>query len=113
MTDETPKNAFTKEYIDSITRKLADSGRIVEGGWMGFMMEVIPLGAPQIQLDEMRIAFYAGASYLLGAIMGMLDPEAEPTDNDMRRLDNIAAELSAYCEAMQQKAAARLEKADC
>ena len=58
-------------------------------------MSVSP-NAPQIQIDEMRNAFFAGAQHLFASIMGILDPEAEVTEADLKRMDAIAGELQNF-----------------
>lgn len=77
-------------------RELMDSGEIIGAGWAGFKLIVIPPNAPQDQLDEMRVAFYAGAEHLWSSIMSALDPGTEATPADLRRLDLIAKELETF-----------------
>lgn len=93
-----PTKHEIRTAADAITKSLADSGKIIEGGWMGFCLAVTPKGQtmPQIQHDEMRKAFYAGAAHLFASILNILDPGSEPTDRDMRRMDQIHAELNAF-----------------
>lgn len=86
----------SKEFIDQITKRLVDEGKLIEAGWVGLKLVSIPEGAPQIQLDEMRNAFFAGAQHLWASIMGILEPNAEPTANDLRRMDLIDKELGAF-----------------
>jgi hypothetical protein len=52
--------------------------------------------APKIQLQEMRQAFFAGAQHLFSSIMTILEPDAEPTDKDLERMDLIDKELRAF-----------------
>lgn len=91
---------ISKEQVraiaDQLTKSLADEGKIIEGGWQGFRMIVMPKEAPQIQNDEMRKAFYAGAVHLFASIMNILDPGSEPTERDLRRMDQIHQELEAF-----------------
>lgn len=79
-----------------LSESLADSGQIIEGGWAGFCLAVIPQGVSQIQIDEMRKAFFAGAQHLFASIMCILEPGAEPTDKDMNRMSQIHEELSKF-----------------
>lgn len=69
--------------------------------WRDYRTRVIPLDAPAIQATECRRAFYAGANALLVAILGALEPGTEPTEADLRMMDEIAAELDAFGEAIR------------
>jgi hypothetical protein len=82
--------------VKGITDRLADDGKIIEGGWLALRATAIPEGAPQVKIDEMRNAFFAGAQHLFASIVWMLDPESEPTQRDYRRMDNIDKELRAF-----------------
>lgn len=87
---------MTKQFDDLVTgvaKKLADDGKLIEAGWVGLKLAAIDPAAPQVQVDEMRLAFMAGAQHLFASIMGILDPGTEPTEADMRKMDLIAAEL--------------------
>ena len=85
-----------EKYMRELERKLAESGLLIESGWVGLQVVAIPPDAPQIQLDEMRMAFFAGAQHLFGCIMNVLDPDEEVTDADMRRMDLIDQELRRF-----------------
>lgn len=85
-----------KELVDKICKDLVDQGKLLESGWRGLLLTVIPLDASEIQKREMRMAFYAGAQHLFGSIMGILDPGTEPTENDMRRMEAINEELNTF-----------------
>lgn len=92
MNDSTEAKDAAKKLAES----LADAGQIIEGGWAGFCLAVMPKGASQIQIDEMRKAFFAGAQHLFTSIMCILEPDAEPTENDLRRMTQIHEELEAF-----------------
>lgn len=80
-----------------LSKQFADQGKIIEAGWVGLRALSVPDSAPDIQVREMRGAFFAGAQHLFASIMTILDPEGEePTENDMRRMSLIHAELQAY-----------------
>ena len=44
----------------------------------------------------MRKSFFMGAEHVWASIMGILDPGAEPTEKDMRRMSLIHDELEAF-----------------
>ena len=82
--------------VKGITDSATDSGRIIEVGWLALRDQAIAKDAPQVQLDEMRQAFFAGAQHLFASIMTVLDSESEPTERDMRRMDSIDKELRGF-----------------
>jgi hypothetical protein len=85
-----------RAYLERLTRELADSGKLIEAGWVGLRIACELEGAPAIQLEEMRNAFFAGAQHLFGSIMTVLDPGSEPTDKDLERMDLIDRELREF-----------------
>ena len=85
-----------RAYLERKTRELMDAGKLIEAGWIGMRIACIPDSAPADQLDEMRMAFFAGAQHLFASLCGGLDPDAEPTDADLRRMDLIDAELRTF-----------------
>jgi hypothetical protein len=88
-----------REMLEEIVRKLNADGKLIEAGWVGLRLAAIPETAPQIQLDEMRLAFFAGAQHLWGCLNGGLldpDPNAEPTEKDLARMEAINDELNRF-----------------
>lgn len=96
-----------RAFEEAITRKLLDEGKIIEAGWALFFAYVLPKDAPKIQVDETRKAFFAGAQHLWGSIMTGLDADAEPTPQDERRMELIAAELDAFGERLKAEIEAK------
>lgn len=85
---------LTKKMVDGVGRALIEKGLIVAAGWEGYklMFKVHPMR----EVEESR-AFFLGAQHLFASIMTCgLDEGAEPTDADLKRMDNIAAELKAF-----------------
>jgi hypothetical protein len=68
----------------------------IKEAWRSYRNEVIPSDAPNIQHIESRRAFYAGAQALLAILMTMLEPGTEATEADIRKMDEIAAELKRF-----------------
>ena len=85
-----------QEVAQKLSEGLADAGKIIEGGFAGFKMMVIPDSAPQVQTNEMRMAFFAGAAHLFTSIMAVMDSDREPTERDMHRMSMIAQELEEF-----------------
>lgn len=87
-----------RNIIDEVTKKLVDEGKIIEAGWASLKMMTIPKNAPQIQIDEMRNAFFAGAQHLFGSMMSMLEERSEETEANISRMHKIADELDSFIE---------------
>jgi len=85
-----------RQYLEQLSRRLADDGRLIEAGWVAMRLYVVPRDASKAQLDDMRMSFMAGAEHLFASIMTMLDPGSEETPADLRRVDLISAELKAF-----------------
>ena len=64
--------------------------------WASYREAVMSPDAPEIQVQENRRAFYAGAQGFLGLMMRTLDPGLEPTDADLRGMDLLARELTEF-----------------
>ena len=58
--------------------------------------ELLPVSASTTQHMETRRAFYAGAASLFSTIMQMLDPGTEPTDADLKKMDELVGELQQF-----------------
>ena len=82
--------------LEKLSRELTDKGKLIEAGWIGLRIAVISPDAPQVQIDEMHMAFFAGAQHLFTSIMSVLDPGAEPTEMDLQRMALIATELEQF-----------------
>lgn len=85
--------------IAELTDELVRKGQLMEAGWLSLRLAVIPKSASEVQLREMRMAFFAGAQHLFASIMQILDPGADPTDADLARMESIRIELEQFAEA--------------
>lgn len=88
--------ARRRKLIADVSGVLADEGKIIEAGWLALRLKAMAPDAPPLQVQEMRMAFFAGAQHLFASIMDILDPGSEPTDRDLRRMDLIDKELRAF-----------------
>jgi hypothetical protein len=95
------------EAYEELSKKLADSGQIIEAGWVS-LRHLTLQGAPEIQVREMRKAFFAGAQHLFTSILGFLETDKgapeEPTTNDLRRMEMVYVELEAWVDSMKREA---------
>lgn len=64
--------------------------------WDKYRREVMPPDAPPTQIRECRLAFYAGAAALFGAVIGVLGPEDEPTEEEMSAVSALHDELTTH-----------------
>lgn len=85
-----------KALLERLSRELVDKGKLIEAGWVGLRVACDLEDAPAVQLQEMRNAFFAGAQHLFSSIMTILEPDAEPTDKDLERMDLIDKELRSF-----------------
>lgn len=90
---------------DALAKKLADQGKLLEAGFLAMRATIIPAGASEGQVSDMRIAYMGGAQHLFATMMAMLDPESGPTANDLRRMSLISDELRAFEGELKLRAA--------
>lgn len=93
-----------RAHLARLSRELADKGLLIEAGFLGYRVAVMSPDAPPVQLEECKLAFFAGALHLFQSIMTIMDPGAEPTDADLRKIDLIDKELRKFGEEFELKA---------
>ena len=95
--------ADSRKLLVDLSKRLADEGKLIEAGWISYRAVVLHPQAPAVQIEECRIAFFAGAQHLFGSIMTTLEPGSEPTENDLKRMDLINAELDRFIAEFKKK----------
>ena len=70
--------------------------KLIEQAWDLYRERVIPPQAGEVQVDESRKAFYAGATALFTSIMAGLGSGDEATVEDLSLLDGVRDELDEY-----------------
>lgn len=98
-------NAAERKLHDEAVKVLTDKGKLVEAGFLSLRLSVIPKDAPPVQVDEMRLAFVAGAQHVWASIMTMLDPGRDPTAKDLRRMALISDELDTMAKELTLRVA--------
>jgi hypothetical protein len=73
-----------------------DKELLIEKSWLSYRSAVIPQAVGVTQVTECRRAFYSGAAALYATIMTILDPGQEATENDLRTMGLIDAELRRF-----------------
>jgi hypothetical protein len=89
--------------LEKLSRELIEKGLLIEAGFVSLRMAAMDPAAPPIQVNEMRMAFFAGAQHLFASIMCVLDPSDEPTLKDLARMDAIHKELDRFIHEFQLK----------
>ena len=87
--------------IAKLAKAATDKGLLVALGFLGFRRFFLGKDATDRQVADAQRAFYAGAQHLYGSIMGILEEGAEPTENDLKRMALVDAELRDFYEQMQ------------
>jgi len=64
--------------------------------WDEFCKQVMPSGASETQVLDMRAAYYAGALSIFALILNNLTPDKEPTEADVKVLDELYEELKEF-----------------
>ena len=91
-----------RDFIQELSRKLAEQGKLIEAGWYGYLLGVLPPDAPDIQVKETQKAFMAGAAHLFFSMMSIMDPGGtEPTDADLQKMKMIHQEMHAFQEQLK------------
>lgn len=98
-----PDRAEIERIATEMSKQLADQGKLIEAGWAGYRMLVMSPDAPQLQIDECRMAFMAGSQHLFSSIMNVLDPGEQETEADLRKMDLIDKELRAFGREMEMR----------
>jgi hypothetical protein len=93
-----------RQFLEQLSRRLADEGKLIEAGWAALRIQAIPLNAPAVQLQEMRMAYMAGAQHLFSSIMTILEPGQDETEADLTRMDLIHKELEAFGKELELRA---------
>jgi hypothetical protein len=98
MTDEFKTTSpASDEALTLLHQTLMDKGFYIEAGWVSLRQACFPNNdASAVQLEEMRNAFFAGAQHTFHGIMTALDPGEEPSENDLKRMSLIDAELKRF-----------------
>jgi hypothetical protein len=102
---ETDREAVLRE----LSQRLVREGKLIEAGWISLRLVAIPADAPELQIEEMRNAFFAGAQHLFASILSVLDPGEEPTAADLQRFDNINDELTRFIDDYKRRKGITLE----
>lgn len=79
--------------------------KLIADAWRDFEIQVVPLNASDVQRVETRRAFYQGANAMFTGIVGMLEPGKDPTEKDLRKMDEIQAEIDQFMGDLRERRA--------
>jgi len=99
------RRAEIRRIAQELTGRAVDDGQIVMLGFVTMISMVFRdqvHEVPKEQLNQLRLAFFAGAQHLFGSITSMLDPDAEASERDLKRMTLIAHELNAFIDEWKQ-----------
>ena len=87
-----------RNTVDGLTKGLVDKGLLIEAGFASYIIACFGSAdkVSPIQLKELRQAFFGGSQHLFGSIMSFLETGEEPTESDMKRMDQVDRELKRF-----------------
>jgi hypothetical protein len=85
---------------------VSSNPKLVEALWESYR-KVIPDDVPQWQIFELRLAFYAGASSLLDALVGNLTPGPKSEPPDVEMLASVYEEFLEFAKELGRSAPRR------
>jgi hypothetical protein len=100
MTDETDK---ARDVLQAIARRLADEGKLIEAGWLIHRQMLLPDVRLISDIDRYKDTWDASAQHLFCCIFDMMEGGDDETPNDLRRMDNVNAEVMAIFRRLNAK----------
>lgn len=89
-------NKDQQKVHDAIADSLIAQGKLIAGGFEIFRSVVLATHATDAQVEDLRIAWFAGAQHVFSSIMATLDEGEDATEADLQRMKNIADELDSF-----------------
>ncbi|HEY5566018.1 MAG TPA: hypothetical protein VIM81_02070 [Gammaproteobacteria bacterium] len=80
-----------------------DRKRWIERSWQRYLRMVVPADAPDVQVNETRQAFFAGAAILFTALQFGVSEGDEVQPADERLMADIQAEIDTFGEQIDRK----------
>lgn len=74
----------------------------VEQAFIGFLRMIELTHASDVQKREMKRSFFAGAWWMLEMASIQMDPDSEPTADDIEYMQRISDELKRFAESVEQ-----------
>lgn len=93
---QTKINKETLNEMAKMSKQATDSGRLIEAGWLGLRMAFIPDNASDVQIADMKKAFFSGSLHLFSSLMCILDSGKDATNTNNVRMTQIHNELTQF-----------------
>lgn len=77
------------------------SRRLIREGWYQYSERILPAGASDVQKQETRRAFYAGAAHLWDAFISALGPGEEADPPDLALAEGVDREIKTWLGDME------------
>ena len=105
MGESKRKRDMLGEVATELARQFTDRGLLIEAGWVVYERYAVPATAGEVQREETKLAFMAGAQHLFSSMISIMDPtkDAEPTEADLNRMTQIHEELEAWAAKVSER----------
>jgi hypothetical protein len=70
--------------------------RLILEQWNRFRRESLPADASRLQVESVRLTFYAGAISLFDSVIETLTSESEPTEADLAQMRALRDEILSF-----------------
>ena len=87
--------------VEALTAALIDKGLFIELGFLTLRWKAWP-EAPPAMVQEMRMAFFAGAQHVFHGVLNVLG-ESKDEVADFHRMDQVDAELRRFIDDFQSR----------
>jgi len=77
--------------------------KYIENLWLDFKSNVLPADTSDVQIEETRNAFFAGAGSIFKVITEGVSSDGEPTKAELKMMDDIQEEMAAFLEESIRK----------
>lgn len=91
-----------QRIAEQLTKKYASEGRLIEAGWQTYRVLCLR-SAVNDSCGDLKEAFQAGAEHVFASMVNMLEADEEVTDNDLKRMDHLQAEVELIQRAFRLK----------
>jgi len=89
--------------ISLVDEVIGNDEREIASGCRAFLVMVCPPTSPKMQVEAMRMAFYAGAIHLHDTIMANLSPGPDAEPGDEALLGRLGKEMMDFAARMQRE----------
>jgi hypothetical protein len=77
---------------------------LIRLAWESYRAHVVPAGAEAVQINETKLAFFAGAQALFSIINAVMTEDRDVTEEDIRNVSYLDQELRDFAEWARKRA---------